>query len=107
MPPDGNSRKTSGVTLPSLVKQLRASCQTIARFQGGSAHYLEQLSIFRDCARTKGFLLDDAQAPSELISRSQPDTVGGLKTESLSYITYNSPSAAEWALRGNQAPIRA
>jgi len=74
MPPHGNSRKASGVTLPSLVKQLRASCRTIARFQGGPAHYLEQLAIFRDCARAKGFLFDHAQTPSEL--STPPDEEG-------------------------------
>ncbi len=64
MPPHGNSRKTSGVSLPSLVKQLRASCQASARLHGGSTYYTEELGIFRACAQEHSLILD--QAPPEL-----------------------------------------
>ncbi|MCP5535814.1 MAG: hypothetical protein H7A51_06210 [Akkermansiaceae bacterium] len=64
--------ENQGIPLPSLVAQLRAGCETVARLQGGSAHYHEQCAIFRDFARTEGFLL--SQAPSEL--STAPDEEG-------------------------------
>lgn len=64
MPPYGNSRKASGVTLPSLVAQLRASCQASARLHGGSTYYTEELAIFRAYAQEHNLILE--QAPAEL-----------------------------------------
>jgi len=64
MQPYGNSRKASGVTLPSLVKQLRASCQASARLHGGSTYYAEELGIFRAYAEAHSLMLE--QAPAEL-----------------------------------------
>lgn len=60
----------AGIPLKAHVDELRSRCEAVARFQGGSTHYLEDLAIFRTYAAEKGFIL--AQPPAEL-SRTPDD----------------------------------
>lgn len=60
----------AGVPLKAHVDELRSRCEAVARFQGGSTHYLEELAIFRSYAADKGLILP--QPPAEL-SRTPDD----------------------------------
>ncbi|MGL5018386.1 MAG: hypothetical protein ACRDBP_09650 [Luteolibacter sp.] len=60
----------AGIPLKAHVDELRSRCEAVARFQGGSTHYLEELAIFRTYAAEKGLIL--AQPPAEL-SRTPDD----------------------------------
>jgi hypothetical protein len=54
----------AGIPLQALVEELRRRCAAVARLQGGSTHYLEEIAIFLDCAREKALML--AGQPAEL-----------------------------------------
>ncbi|MES2921906.1 MAG: hypothetical protein V4819_10175 [Verrucomicrobiota bacterium] len=60
----------AGFSLKAHVEELRSRCEAVARLQGGSTHYLEELAIFRTYAREKGLILP--QFPHEL-SRAPDD----------------------------------
>jgi hypothetical protein len=62
----------AGFPLKAHVDELRSRCEAVARFQGGSTHYLEELSIFRNYAAEKGLILP--QPPVEL--NRTPDDEG-------------------------------
>ena len=49
----------AGFPLKAHVDELRSRCEAVARFQGGSTHYLEELAIFQTYAREKAE--EDAQ----------------------------------------------
>lgn len=55
---------TAGIPLEASVDELRRRCEAVARLQGGSTYYHEELGIFQKYAREKGLFLDGA--PSEL-----------------------------------------
>lgn len=60
----GNSTNAEGITLSSLVTQLRASCEAITCIQGGHTYYAEELGLFRALCEERGLFLK--QAPTEL-----------------------------------------
>lgn len=65
-------RTTSRGSLSALVEQLKESCDTVARFQGGHTSYREELAIFKEQACAQGIFLD--KAPLEL--NTPPDEEG-------------------------------
>jgi hypothetical protein len=62
----------SGVPLQAHVEELRRRCETVARFQGGSTHYLEEVALFREYAVEQGLIL--RALPPELVR--PPDDEG-------------------------------
>ena len=58
------SEPTPGIPLEACAEELRRRCETIARLQGGSTYYHEELGIFRTYAREVGLFL--ACPPPEL-----------------------------------------
>jgi len=44
---------TPRITLEACAEELRRRCEAVARLQGGSTYYQEELGIFRDFAREK------------------------------------------------------
>lgn len=58
------SRPTAGVPLQAHVEELLRRCEAIARLQGGSTYYHEELGIFRSYAEEAGLFLPSA--PDEL-----------------------------------------
>lgn len=66
------SRPAAGITLQALVAQLRSRCEAVARFQGGSTHYLEELRVFRAYAGENSLFLETK--PREL--NRAPDDEG-------------------------------
>lgn len=55
---------TAGIPLEASVDELRRRCEAVARLQGGSTYYHEELGIFRSYASEKGLFL--AGPPPEL-----------------------------------------
>lgn len=53
----------AGIPLKALVEDLRGRCEAVARLQGGSTYFIEELGIFRDCARHYGYLLASHAEP--------------------------------------------
>lgn len=49
-----SGRPTAGVPLQALVEELRGRCEAVARIQGGSPHYLEEIGVFREYAAERG-----------------------------------------------------
>jgi hypothetical protein len=72
MSPHEPSEPTAGIPLEASVDELRRRCEAVARLQGGSTYYHEELGIFRDFAEEKGFFLADP--PPEL--NRTPDEEG-------------------------------
>ena len=70
MSPHEPSHTAAGIPLEALVAELRSRCETIARLQGGSTYYHEELGIFRAYAKEQGLFLQ--AAPAEL-SRAPDD----------------------------------
>jgi hypothetical protein len=70
MSPHEPSHTAAGIPLKALVAELRSRCETVARLQGGSTYYHEELGIFRACAKERGLFLQ--AAPIEL-SRAPDD----------------------------------
>ncbi|MFC4994460.1 hypothetical protein [Rubritalea tangerina] len=66
----GNSTETPGISLPTLVAQLRNSCEAAARFQAGSTCYAEEIGIFRRTAEELRLFLD---TPPPELARSPDD----------------------------------
>lgn len=66
------SHSAAGIPLKALVAELRSRCETVARLQGGSTYYHEELGIFRACAKDHGLVLQ--AAPTEL--NRAPDDEG-------------------------------
>ena len=60
------------VPLQAHVEELRRRCEAVARVQGGSTHYLEEISVFRNYAQEKGLILS---AKPEFIN-GPPDEEG-------------------------------
>lgn len=54
----------AGIPLKAHVDELRRRCAAVARFQGGSTHYLEEVALFRAYAVEKALIF--AQPPAEL-----------------------------------------
>jgi len=86
------SNSTPRITLEASADELRSRCEAVARVQGGSTYYQEELGIFRDYAREKGLLLH-AQPPE--LSRP-PDEEGNehqvwFSPESHSYLKATWP----------------
>ena len=63
---------TPRITLEASVDELRRRCEAVARLQGGSTYYQEELGIFRNFAREKGLHL---RTPPPELSRP-PDEEG-------------------------------
>ena len=72
MYPHEPSEPTAGIPLEASVNELRRRCEAVARLQGGSTYYHEELGIFRNFAEEKGFFLVD---PPPELSRT-PDEEG-------------------------------
>jgi len=72
MSPHEPSEPTAGIPLEASVDELRRRCEAVARLQGGSTYYHEELGIFRDFAEEKGFFL--SEPPPEL--NRTPDEEG-------------------------------
>jgi hypothetical protein len=66
------SHPAAGIPLKALVAELRSRCETVARLQGGSTYYHEELGVFRACAKDHGLVLQ--AAPTEL--NRAPDDEG-------------------------------
>ncbi len=64
MSPHEPSHAAAGIPLQAHVEELRRRCEAVARFQGGSTHYLEELGIFRRYAEEHALFLEDT--PLEL-----------------------------------------
>jgi len=64
MSPYEPSRATAGIPLQTHLEELRRRCEAIARLQGGSTYYHEELAIFRSYAGKAGLFLPSA--PDEL-----------------------------------------
>lgn len=64
MSPHEPSHSAAGIPLQAHVEELRRRCEAVAGLQGGSAHYHEELGIFRTYAEESGLCL--AAAPAEL-----------------------------------------
>ena len=60
----------AGIPLEAHVAELRSRCEAVARVQGGSTHYLEELRIFRQYAAERGLFL---ARPPEALSRPPDD----------------------------------
>lgn len=92
MSPHEPSHAAAGIPLKALVAELRSRCKAIARLQGGSTYFHEELGIFRACAQERGLILQ--AAPLEL-SRA-PDDEGNehqvwFQQESQSYLKATWP----------------
>jgi len=64
MSPHEPSQTAAGVPLQTHVEELRRRCEAVARLQGGSTYYQEELGIFRTYAEESGLCL--AEAPDTL-----------------------------------------
>jgi hypothetical protein len=64
------SQPAAGIPLKALVAELRSRCEAIARLQGGSTYYAEELGIFSDYAKEAGFIIP-----------SQPDELNRIPDE--------------------------
>ncbi|MEP2775874.1 MAG: hypothetical protein ABJQ29_13825 [Luteolibacter sp.] len=47
----------AGIPLEAHVAELRGRCEAVARLQGGSTYFREELGIFRDYAKESGLIL--------------------------------------------------
>jgi len=56
------SQSAAGIPLQTLVEELRRRCEAVARLQGGSTYYHEELGIFRSYAEESGLYLADEPA---------------------------------------------
>jgi len=72
MSPHEPSHAPAGIPLKALVAELRSRCETVARLQGGSTYFHEELGIFRAYAKEHGLVLQ--AAPVEL--NQTPDDEG-------------------------------
>lgn len=54
----------AGIPLEALLEELRGRCEAVARLQGGSTYFQEELGIFREHASRVGLALPDP--PAEL-----------------------------------------
>lgn len=66
------SHAAAGIPLKAPVEELRSRCEAVARFQGGSTYFHEELGIFRQYAEESGLFLQ--ASPVELIRT--PDEEG-------------------------------
>ena len=64
------SHAVAGIPLKALVEELRSRCEAVARLQGGSTYYQEELGIFHGYAQESGLYL--AEPPPKL-SRTPDD----------------------------------
>jgi hypothetical protein len=64
MSPHEPSHSAAGIPLQAHVEELRRRCEAVARLQGGSTYYHEELGIFRAYAEESGLQL--AEAPDDL-----------------------------------------
>jgi len=62
--PHEPSDPAAGIPLKAHVEELRSRCEAVARFQGGSAYFQEELGIFNRYAEERGLFL--ATEPPEL-----------------------------------------
>jgi hypothetical protein len=86
------SHDPAGIPLQALVAELRGRCEAVARLQGGSTYYQEELGIFRDVAQGQGLFLNES--PDELIR--PPDEEGNehqvwFETSSKTYLKATWP----------------
>lgn len=58
------------ISLQAHIEELRGRCEAVARLQGGSTHYLEEVRIFRTYAAERGLVLG---ASPEALSRPPDD----------------------------------
>lgn len=72
MSPHEPSITAAGIPLKTHVEELRRRCEAVARLQGGSTYFHEELGIFRTYANEHGLLLQ--AAPDEL--NRTPDDEG-------------------------------
>ena len=63
---------TTGITLKACANELRCRCEAIARLQGGSTYYHEELEVFRAYAEENNLFLESK--PAEL--NHPPDDEG-------------------------------
>jgi len=70
MSPHEPSHAAAGIPLKALVAELRSRCKAIARLQGGSTYFHEELGIFRACTQERGLIL---QAEPPELSRAPDD----------------------------------
>jgi hypothetical protein len=54
MSPDESGRPPAEIPLEIHLEELRRRCEAVARVQGGSTHYLEEIRIFREYAGERG-----------------------------------------------------
>jgi hypothetical protein len=66
------SHAAAGIPLQAHVEELRRRCEAVARLQGGSTYYHEELGIFRSYAKESGLYL--SEEPAEL--NRPPDDEG-------------------------------
>jgi len=59
------SHAAAGIPLKAPVEELGSRCEAVARFQGGSTYFHEELGIFRQYAEESGLFLH--ASPVELI----------------------------------------
>jgi len=64
MSPHEPSHFVAGIPLQAHVEELRRRCEAVARLQGGSTYFHEELGIFRAYAEETGLFL--AEAPGDL-----------------------------------------
>ena len=64
MSPHEPSHSAAGIPLQAHLEELRGRCEAVARLQGGSTYYHEELGIFRSYAEESGLYL--AEAPADL-----------------------------------------
>jgi len=62
----------TGFPLKALVEELRSRCEAVARLQGGSTYFIEEIGIFRDYVKQCGHIL--ASPPAAL--NRPPDDEG-------------------------------
>ncbi len=67
-----SSEPTPNIPLETSADELRRRCEAVARFQGGSTYFHEELGIFRSYAQEKGL---DLTCPPPELSRP-PDEEG-------------------------------
>jgi hypothetical protein len=72
MSPHEPSHAAAGIPLKAPVEELRSRCEAVARLQGGSTYFHEELGIFRQYAEESGLFLQ--ASPAELIRT--PDEEG-------------------------------
>jgi hypothetical protein len=70
MSQDEPSPTSAGVTLQAHVEELRSRCEAVSRLQGGSTYLHEEIGIFLDYVRERGFLLPN---PPDELSRPPDD----------------------------------